>query len=401
LSKSSGNQNQVRRGRRSAGLVRRPSSAGVLGLSAALLIGLATGAAPGAAGPTGRAAPLTPPVGEPPYPHGADGNVPPTAPLPSGDLPTFTGDQPIPPLPDDGPRVRVTLTNGIPSTVLDAYRSAQLRSETLQPACHLPVALLAAIGKVESGHARGGQVDAAGTTLQPILGPVLDGGAFAAVPDTDGGRWDGDPVWDRAVGPMQFIPGTWARWASDGNGDAISSPHNVYDASLASARYLCAGRDLATADGLTAAILGYNHSATYLNLVRAWMNTYSTGMTALPDNEYAMAAQVEKVPPTVPAAGPAPVPPPPSAQAQPAPEPQAPSPGPSPTPAPTPSAPPSPAPAVPPAPPGPGPLQNTLCGVTDTLGTLLGTLLGGLTGGAPATTSCTAPPSSAAAPQEH
>lgn len=173
---------------------------------------------------------------------------------------------------------------GIPATVLDAYQRARRRLDSDQPACQLSTALLAAIGKVESGHARGGLVDATGTTAEPILGPVLDGGVFAAIPDTDRGLWDGDLVWDRAVGPMQFIPSTWTRWASDGNDDGRANPHNVYDASLAAARYLCAAdRDLSTSTDVDAAILSYNRSASYLTMVRFWLSVYSNGLFALPD----------------------------------------------------------------------------------------------------------------------
>ncbi len=63
---------------------------------------------------------------------------------------------------------------------------------------------------------------------RPRLGPTArSAGRSSASPstatnatrligDTDGGALDGDPVVDRAVGPMQFIPSTWARWSRDG-----------------------------------------------------------------------------------------------------------------------------------------------------------------------------------------
>ncbi len=47
------------------------------------------------------------------------------------------------------------------------------------------------------------------------------------------------PTYDRAVGPMQFLPGTWGRWGSDGDRDGVSDPQDVDDAALAAARYLC------------------------------------------------------------------------------------------------------------------------------------------------------------------
>ncbi|WP_460444263.1 lytic transglycosylase domain-containing protein, partial [Amycolatopsis magusensis] len=194
---------------------------------------------------------------------------------------------------------------GVPGPVLAAYQQAVAALTREQPGCRLPLVLLAAIGKVESGHARGGQLDPAGTTTSPILGPVLSGGGFAAIRDTDGGRWDGNAQWDRAVGPMQFIPGTWVRWGSDGNGDRDASPHNILDATLAAGRYLCAGgRDLATPEGLRAGILSYNRSVAYLNLVLNWMRTYAAGIG--PSSTSAPGAALAAPAPPV---APAPVPP--------------------------------------------------------------------------------------------
>ena len=79
-----------------------------------------------------------------------------------------------------------------------------------------------------------------GTPRPHILGPVLNGlGGVGAIRDTDGGRYDGDAVWDRAVGPMQFIPGTWAGYGADGNGDGVRDPNNIDDAALQRALPLC------------------------------------------------------------------------------------------------------------------------------------------------------------------
>jgi hypothetical protein len=178
---------------------------------------------------------------------------------------------------------QVPAAAGVPEVALAAYRRAASLLALTQPGCRLPVELLAAIGKVESGHARGGVVDLAGTARPPILGPVLNGsGGFATIADSDGGLLDGDRVWDRAVGPMQIIPSTWARWASDGNSDAVADPENLFDAGLAAARYLCAnGRDLSTDTGLRAGILSYNNSAAYLQLVLAWFGAYRTSMSGV------------------------------------------------------------------------------------------------------------------------
>lgn len=173
---------------------------------------------------------------------------------------------------------------GIPASVLAAYLRAEKTVGESDARCGLRWQLLAAIGKVESGQARGGQVDASGTTVRPILGPVLDGNGFANIPDTDGGAYDGDARYDRAVGPMQFIPSTWAAWGQDADGDGRRNPNNVHDAALAAGRYLCAGtRDLRVEADLDRAVLSYNHSAEYLRTVRSWFTYYLKGTHEVPD----------------------------------------------------------------------------------------------------------------------
>jgi hypothetical protein len=145
--------------------------------------------------------------------------------------------------------------------------------------------LLASIGRIESNHARGGRVNPNGDTVESILGPVLNGGGFAAISDTDGGFFDGDGRWDRAVGVMQFIPSTWRQYASDGNGDRRSSPHNVFDATLAAAKYLCSGGlDMANPQQRATAVFRYNHSDSYVKTVLIWADAYAKGVTPLPSD---------------------------------------------------------------------------------------------------------------------
>jgi membrane-bound lytic murein transglycosylase B len=177
--------------------------------------------------------------------------------------------------------------SGIPGTVLAAYQKAANDLALAQPTCHITWPLLAGIGKVESSHASGGRVDAAGNTRGKILGPVLDGGpGMAAISDTDQGRYDGNTKWDRAVGPMQFIPGSWNAFGADGNGDGVKDPHNVFDASRAAANYLCSnGSDLSSPQGLVQAVLRYNHSMDYVNTVLRWMQSYSKSTTTIPDTD--------------------------------------------------------------------------------------------------------------------
>ncbi|MET9135779.1 lytic murein transglycosylase [Streptomyces sp. BPPL-273] len=180
----------------------------------------------------------------------------------------------------------VRAQSGIPATVLRAYRAAEAAVGRTDPGCRLPWELLAAIGKVESGQARGGAVDRTGTTLGRITGPPLNGRGFALIRDSDGGVHDGDTVYDRAVGPMQFLPSTWARWGADGNRDGRADPNNVFDAALAAGHYLCAGdRDLGRAADLDRAVLSYNNSRAYVELVRYWLEFYRRGVHTVPDGK--------------------------------------------------------------------------------------------------------------------
>jgi hypothetical protein len=322
-------------------------------------------------------------------PHGADGGTPPTAAPP--DVPTVTAmgapETVLPAVRRPQPLMATGMTRGIPTTVLSAYRRAVDALTGNQPGCHVPLTLLAAIGKVESGHARGGQIDTAGTALEPIFGPALDGSAgIAVIADTDSGVLDGNTSWDRAVGPMQFIPSTWRGWASDGNGDGRADPQNVYDSSLAAARYLCAGgRDLSDPGSLDVAILAYNHSAAYLRLVRAWMTAYGSDVVTVADisgdtvNTAVPVANVVPTPaPTPPPAPPAPAPPnqaPPAAPAPPS------TPPPSSVTMPTPTPAPAPAPVLPAVPATVnGLLAPVPCVVEGTVGAVVG-LLGGLLSG--------------------
>ncbi|MBV8994870.1 MAG: lytic transglycosylase domain-containing protein, partial [Pseudonocardiales bacterium] len=116
------------------------------------------------------------------------------------------------------------------------------------------------------------------------LGPRLDGSpGVATVPDTDHGLLDGDTVWDRAVGPMQFLPATWRQWGTDGNGDGVADPNNIYDATVTAGRYLCAaGADLSDPTQLRAAVYRYNQSWAYVDLVLQWAQAYQTGVVPTP-----------------------------------------------------------------------------------------------------------------------
>ncbi|MGH3846102.1 MAG: lytic murein transglycosylase [Pseudonocardiaceae bacterium] len=184
---------------------------------------------------------------------------------------------PTPPNLPDGPL-------GIPGVILDAYQFAQRTLTAARPGCHLSWSVLAGIGRIESNHASDGRVDAYGNTLGSILGPRLDGSpGMAAIPDTDHGVLDQDTTWDRAVGPMQFIPSSWRSWGVDGNGDGVANPNNIYDATVATGLYLCAGgANLSDPAQLQTAVFRYNHSAAYVDIVLQWAHAYLTGVVPVP-----------------------------------------------------------------------------------------------------------------------
>ena len=173
---------------------------------------------------------------------------------------------------------------GIPSVALAAYGSAERVLAAENPGCHLSWVALAGIGRVESDHGRyGGAVLLPdGRSDPPVVGIALDGVGVATIRDSDRGRLDGDPVHDRAVGPMQFIPTTWARWATDADGDGRSDPFALPDAALAAGRYLCrsGAGDLRTGSAWTAAVLSYNASTSYLQRVTDYSNSYAAASLA-------------------------------------------------------------------------------------------------------------------------
>ncbi|MEX2290133.1 MAG: lytic transglycosylase domain-containing protein [Mycobacteriales bacterium] len=92
--------------------------------------------------------------------------------------------------------------------------------------------VLAAIGQVESAHGR-------------HLGPSSAG----------------------ALGPMQFLPSTWAAYGIDGDGDGKADIMSPYDAVPSAARYLCRFGANRGPDGLYDAIFAYNHADWYVQQV--------------------------------------------------------------------------------------------------------------------------------------
>jgi membrane-bound lytic murein transglycosylase B len=192
------------------------------------------------------------------------------------------------------PKVRLAAVSAgtIPAVAAAAYLAAARGVARTDPACGLHWWVVAGIGFVESGHAASGGSGSRhwdGVARPPILGPVLDGsGGFAAIRDSDGGRYDGNATWDRAVGPMQFLPSTWRAWGTGPDGRP-GNPQAIVPAAAATARYLCAGaEDLGTPAGLARAVFSYNHSFDYVRLVLsvaaryAGLSAADLGVDALP-----------------------------------------------------------------------------------------------------------------------
>ncbi|WP_270886743.1 lytic transglycosylase domain-containing protein [Pedococcus sp. 5OH_020] len=180
----------------------------------------------------------------------------------------------------------MTANNGIPAAALSAYQRGAQVVDAADPQCRVDWALVAGIGKVESNHGRygGNGIDRDGTVRPGIYGIPLDGAhQTAVVHDTDGGSLDRDGTWDRAVGPMQFIPATWRTVGVDANGDGVKDPQNLADAATATAVYLCSGPgDLSTDAGARSAVLRYNHSEAYADTVLGIAAAYRGGYTVLP-----------------------------------------------------------------------------------------------------------------------
>jgi membrane-bound lytic murein transglycosylase B len=174
----------------------------------------------------------------------------------------------------------VAASTGVPARALRAYGAAELAQREATPQCRLSWTTLAAVGRVESDHGRFGRADLAadGVARPPIIGIALDGTRNTReIRDTDRGLLDGDAVHDRAVGPMQFLPTTWAQFGRDGNGDGARDPHQLDDAAAATAAYLCAsGRDTASGEGWWDGVLTYNRSVSYARLVWAAADRYAT-----------------------------------------------------------------------------------------------------------------------------
>lgn len=142
------------------------------------------------------------------------------------------------PVPEDVPPARASTVHDLaasaeslsmPEDHLAGYIDGAQTVASEFPSCNIAWNTLAAIGFIESHHGTYG----AGEDGGRIIGPRLDGsGEFMEIPDTDNGELDGDPEYDRAVGPMQFLPESWGIYGAGGD------PHDIGDAAAAAGRLL-------------------------------------------------------------------------------------------------------------------------------------------------------------------
>lgn len=183
----------------------------------------------------------------------------------------------------------IAAETSIPGAALRAYGNAELIAREAWPECNLRWNTLAGVGWVETRHGTYSgdyfnrpEINEDGFAVPHIVGIPLDGGpGVAEIRDTDGGRLDGDTVFDRAVGPMQFIPESWERFGRDANGDGVADPHQIDDATLGAANLLCSGgRDLSSPEGWTSAIGTYNRSNEYIVNVRDAAASYALSQPA-------------------------------------------------------------------------------------------------------------------------
>ena len=219
---------------------------------------------------TATSAPPNLPTGS--APAGPSGPPPTTAPLP----PVRNGARPADAL--AGWAQQIGTKVGIPVVAAQAYGYAELVVAKTLPSCHLSWTTIAAIGKIESSHgsANGAVLSADGSVQPPIYGLPLDGrGGRQQIRDSDQGTIDADTTYDRAVGPLQFIPSTWIAYKVDADNSGVADPNDIDDASLTAATYLCqGGRDMSKADSWWDAILSYNAVRPYAQKVFEAANDY-------------------------------------------------------------------------------------------------------------------------------
>jgi soluble lytic murein transglycosylase-like protein len=93
-----------------------------------------------------------------------------------------------------------------------------------------------------------------------------------------------------AIGWMQFMPGTWAGYGVDADGDGVANPYDPVDAINAAARLLSAN---GASTNLAGAVFQYNHSSSYVSTVLQLAQDYANGSATVPRTVDAVAQQVD------------------------------------------------------------------------------------------------------------
>ena len=110
--------------------------------------------------------------------------------------------------------------------------------------CGIDSELLLAVADSVSNHGRidGFTYDEFGTIQPSLYGERVDGSrpGVATILDNDEGELDSDVLFDRPLGPMQFLPTSWFQYGVDANNDGVADPQNLWDASASAAAFLCA-----------------------------------------------------------------------------------------------------------------------------------------------------------------
>jgi hypothetical protein len=138
-----------------------------------------------------------------------------------------------------------TARTEVPAQMLGLYRDAAATCPGLS------WTVLAAVGQVESHHGANAGASSAG-----------------------------------AVGPMQFMPATWAEYGTDASGDGHADVQDPTDAVFSAARMLCAN-GAAQPGGLRGALWTYNHASWYVDLVLATADGYTSRQAFQPTAEVA------------------------------------------------------------------------------------------------------------------
>jgi murein DD-endopeptidase MepM/ murein hydrolase activator NlpD len=133
--------------------------------------------------------------------------------------------------------------DGIPPEYMELYSSAASEYG-------LDVAILAAVGYIETKHGAAMDTSSAG-----------------------------------AQGPMQFMPETWAAFGYDANGDGTADVWDPADAIPSAAKYL---RDSGAPEDYHGALLAYNHAGWYVQDVLAKADEYRASMGGGGGGEFAL-----------------------------------------------------------------------------------------------------------------